>query len=103
VGEGKEMFAELSRLKLEGMVAKRCDSLDGDVILAAQAIVSDSGRNEVVVATENPAHLFPHGSRCELVGDFLTLRSTIRDRPSIQKLLGASTFHGWRDTRFLEC
>jgi len=27
IGDGKAMFAELSRLKLEGMVAKRCDSI----------------------------------------------------------------------------
>jgi predicted nucleic acid-binding protein len=32
-------------------------ALDGDVILAAQALVSDGGRGEVIVATKNPGHL----------------------------------------------
>lgn len=32
-------------------------ALDADVILAAQALISDAGRGEVIVATTNPKHL----------------------------------------------
>jgi predicted nucleic acid-binding protein len=49
-----ELWADVRN---QGMPTAHDHALDGDVILAAQAIVSDAGRGEVIIATSNPGHL----------------------------------------------
>jgi hypothetical protein len=44
-------------LRNKGLPTADDKALDADVILAAQALVSDAGRGEVIVATTNPNHL----------------------------------------------
>jgi bifunctional non-homologous end joining protein LigD len=57
VGDGKEMFAELSRLKLEGMVAKRCDSIYvGGRIRAWLKVKTAPGKEEMQQLSETWGH-----------------------------------------------
>jgi bifunctional non-homologous end joining protein LigD len=57
VGDGKEMFAELSRLKLEGMVAKRCDSVyGGGRTRAWLKVKTATGKEEMLRRSETWGH-----------------------------------------------
>jgi hypothetical protein len=52
--KASELWADL---RYRGLSTASDERLDGDVILAAQALISDAGRNEFVVATRNSGHL----------------------------------------------
>lgn len=57
VGDGKAMFAELSRLKLEGMVAKRCDSVYvGGRTRAWLKVKTSAGKEEMLLRSETWGH-----------------------------------------------
>lgn len=57
VGDGKAMFAELSRLKLEGMVAKRCDSeYVGGRTRAWLKVKTAAGKEEMLKRSETWGH-----------------------------------------------
>lgn len=49
-----ELWADVRRV---GLMTAPPEALDGDAILAAQAIITSAGREQVIIATDNLGHL----------------------------------------------
>ena len=49
-----ELWADVRRI---GQMTAPPEALDGDAILAAQAIITSAGHEQVVIATDNLGHL----------------------------------------------